>query len=123
MPLLATKVDAAAKQFNGDPKLRMSPDQQTRLKKLYAEHLTGADTPGSQFVIAARMAGVAPPEIRPPGTDDPPGSGKLNDPAAGFAGSTVQLRFEFTQDGGGTAFDVRPQDVNNPALATSGAAP
>ncbi len=41
-------------------------------------------------------------------------------PAAGFAGSTVQLRFEFTQDSGGTAFDVRPQDVNNPALATSG---
>ncbi len=41
-------------------------------------------------------------------------------PANGFAGSMVQLRYEFTQDSGGTAFDIRPQNPAVPALATSG---
>ncbi len=39
-----------------------------------------------------------------------------------LAGSVVQLRFEYTQDSGGTAFDVRPQNLSDPTLATSGVA-
>jgi hypothetical protein len=37
-------------------------------------------------------------------------------------GAQVQLRFEYEQDSGGIGFDIRPQDVNNPARATSGVA-
>jgi hypothetical protein len=37
-------------------------------------------------------------------------------------GATIQLRFEYQQDSGGTAFDVRPQNTADPTLATSGIA-